>query len=211
MIGSRVRTAAKVSALLFVGIIAQTTFGDGLRVDGVAPDLMMLLAVSAGFSGGPDRGAVVGFAAGAVSDLFLQSTPFGLTALAACLIGFAIGWGRANMLTTKFLLGPFVAAAGTAAGVAIFVAIGYIVGQQQLVVGGERRLVEVAFIEAVYSAIFSFPAIALMSWALGVPADEVVATGEATVAGAPVEAPSRRRSLPPPRARRRRRARATVR
>ena len=211
MIGLRIRTAAKVCALLFVGIIAQTTFGNGIRVDGVAPDFMMLLAVSAGFSGGPDRGAVVGFVAGAVSDLFLHSTPFGLTALAACLIGFAIGWGRANMLATRFLLGPFVAAAGTAAGVAIFVAIGYIVGQQQLVVGGERRLVEVAFIEAVYSAVFSFPAIALMSWALGVNADEVVAASETTVAGAVTDVPSRRHSLPPPRSRRRRRARVTVR
>ena len=198
------RTAAKVLALLAAGILAQTTFASGMRVDGVAPDFMMLLAVCAGFSGGPDRGAVVGFGAGLASDLFLQSTPFGLSALAACLVGFAVGWGRANILTTRYLLGPFVAAAGTAVGVALFVAIGYIVGQQQLVVGGEAHLVQVAFVEAVYAAIFSFPAIGLMSWALGVHSD-VVASGEAVPVGAAADG-SRRRS---PAARPRRRRRAT--
>ena len=68
--------------------LSATTCG----VDDVAPDFMMLLAVCAGFVAGPDKGAVVGFAAGLVSDLFLQSTPFGLSALAACLAGFVVGW-----------------------------------------------------------------------------------------------------------------------
>lgn len=198
------RTTVKVLALLAVGILAQTTFASGMRVDGVAPDFMMLLAVCAGFSGGPDRGAVVGFGAGLASDLFLQSTPFGLSALAGCVVGFAVGWGRANILTTRYLLGPFVAAAGTVVGVGVFVVLGYIVGQQQLVVGGEARLVQVAFIEAVYSAIFSFPAIALMSWALGVRS-EVVGAHD-TVAGAAPDATRRRR---PSGARYRRRKRTT--
>ena len=209
MTGPEARTVAKVLILLGVGILAQTTFGDGMRVDGVAPDFMMLLAVSAGFSGGPDQGALVGFAAGLASDLFLQNTPFGLSALVACLVGFLVGWGRANMLSTRFMFGPFIAAAGTAVGVALFVAIGYIVGQQQLVVGGEPRLVEVAFIEAVYAAVFSFPAIALMSWALGVRVP-VPAPGEPLPASGASEFPSRRRSSSA-RSRRRRRTRVGVR
>ena len=209
MTGPEARTVAKVLILLGIGILAQTTFGDGMRVDGVAPDFMMLLAVSAGFSGGPDQGALVGFAAGLASDLFLQNTPFGLSALVACLVGFLVGWGRANMLSTRFMFGPFIAAAGTAVGVALFVAIGYIVGQQQLVVGGEPRLVEVAFIEAVYAAVLSFPAIALMSWALGVQVP-VPAPGEPLPASGASEFPSRRRSSSA-RSRRRRRTRVGVR
>jgi len=65
---------------------------------------MMLLAVGAGFVGGPDTGAVVGFAAGTVSDLFLQSTPFGLSALAACLAGFAVGWAGNEVLRSRLFM-----------------------------------------------------------------------------------------------------------
>ena len=50
MSGPRVATALKVLAVLVIGAFVQTTFGNDLRVHGIAPDLMMLLAVSAGFS-----------------------------------------------------------------------------------------------------------------------------------------------------------------
>jgi rod shape-determining protein MreD len=202
------RKALKVALVLVAGILAQTTFGPDLRADGVAPDFMMLLTVCAGFASGPDQGAVVGFAAGGLSDLFLQDTPFGLSALAGCLVGFAVGWGRSNMLSTRLLLAPFMAAAGTAVGVALFVVIGYIVGQQQLVAPGKRWLVEVAFIEACYSGIFSLPATWLMSWALEVRVP--VASPEAVPGAAPPE-PAARRRPGTARSRRRRRIRAGVR
>lgn len=201
------KTAAKVLAVLVVGVFAQSAFGSDLRVDGIAPDFMMLLAVSAGFAGGPDRGAAVGFAAGLLSDLYLQGTPVGLTALAGCLVGFAVGWGRTQVLTTRLALAPIVAAAGTVVGVAIFVVIGYLVGQSQLIVPGKSWLVQVAFIEAVYSAIFSLPAVGLMSWALGTG---VPSAHEAVPGAAPPEVPARRSTLAS-RSRRRRRARVGVR
>jgi hypothetical protein len=48
------RAAVKVCAVLLLGILVQTCFGNDLRVDDVAPDFMLLLAVCAGFVGGPD-------------------------------------------------------------------------------------------------------------------------------------------------------------
>jgi hypothetical protein len=93
-----VKVVVKVAAVLLVGILVQTCFGNDLRVDDVAPDFMLLLAVCAGFVAGPDEGALVGFVAGLLSDLFLQNTPFGLMALAACLAGYVVGWARANFL-----------------------------------------------------------------------------------------------------------------
>ena len=69
MRASWARTVVKVAVLLAVGILLQTTFGNDLRVDDFAPDFMMLLAVGAGFVGGPDTGAVVGFAAGGMAAL----------------------------------------------------------------------------------------------------------------------------------------------
>lgn len=208
MTGPRGRTVLKVAALLVLAIGLQTIFGADLRVDGVAPDFMVLLAVLGGFIGGPDTGAVVGFGAGVLADLFLQGTPFGLSALAFCLTGFAVGWVGSSLLRPHWYLVPVVAALGTAAGVAAFVVIGYLVGQAQLVAPGKVWLAEVATVEALYSAVLGLPAATAVGWALARPSAPV-ASPPAAMAGTVVEAPSRRRA--PRRSRRRRRARAGVR
>jgi len=161
--------AIKVLAVLLLGIAVQTCFGNDLRVDEVAPDFMLLLAVCAGLIAGPDEGAMVGFVAGLISDLFLQGTPVGLSALAACLAGYVVGWARANFLRPHPAIVPVVAAGGTALGVLLFVTIGYVVGQAQLVAPGEKWVAEVALIEAFYAAIFALPAALLMGWALKEP------------------------------------------
>jgi len=160
------KAAGKVFVLLVVGVFVQTTFGADLRIDNVAPDFMMLLAVCAGIAGGAEAGALVGFAAGMASDLFLQSTPLGLSALAVCLTGFAVGWARTNLFRPNIVVTPLLAGAATMFGVVAFVVIGYLVGQGQLVAPGKRWLVEVAFVEGVYSALLSLPVAALMAWAL---------------------------------------------
>ena len=124
--------------------------------------------ICAGYVGGPDEGAVVGFAAGLLSDLFLQNTPFGLSALAGCLAGFAAGWARTNFLRLRLWLAPAIAAAGTALGVVLFVVIGYLVGPGAAgCARAEDGLVEVVVIEATYAALFALPAAGLMYWALG--------------------------------------------
>jgi rod shape-determining protein MreD len=210
MSGRLVKTGLKVVVVLFVGILAQTTFAADLRVNNVAPDFMLLLAVCAGYVGGPEEGAVIGFTAGLLSDLFLQNTPFGLSALACCLAGFAAGWARTNFLRLRLGLVPAIAAAGTALGVILFVVIGYLVGQAQLVAPGKRWLVEVVVIEATYAALFSLPAVGLMYWALGARTARTAAAPVMT-AGASAAAsdlPSRRRGSA--RSRRRRRVRAKV-
>jgi rod shape-determining protein MreD len=198
--------------VIVFAVLAQTIFGNDLRVDDVAPDFMMLLAVCAGFVGGPDRGATAGFVSGLVADLFLPSTPFGLSALVCCLVGFVVGSARDNFLRPRLLLLPVVAAAGTVLGVALFVAIGYIVGQQQLVAPGETWLAGVAAIEACYSVVFALPAAALMGWALSGPTtapeslNDAMAAGLTDLAGRLHPRSSRRR-----RARRARARRITVR
>jgi rod shape-determining protein MreD len=163
------KVVAKVVVVLLLGILVQTCFGNDMRVDDVAPDFMLLLAVCAGFVAGPDEGALVGFIAGLTSDLFLQNTPFGLMALAACLAGYVVGWARAGFLRPHPAIVPIVAGGGTVLGVLLFVAIGYVVGQAQLVAPGERWVAEVAIIEACYAAVFALPAAMLMGWALKGP------------------------------------------
>lgn len=198
----------KVFFILVVVLFVQVTFGSDLRVNGTAPDFMLLLAVSAGFAAGPDEGATVGFAAGLASDLFLQNTPFGLSALAYCLAGFVIGWARANFMRARLVFAPVAAGIGTAVGATLFVFIGYVVGQSQLVAPGKRWVVELVCVEALFAVVFSLPAAVLMAWGLRRP--NMTSVTLASTSGAGVfETANRRR--PPPRARRRRRSAARVR
>lgn len=203
------RIALDVAIVLFVGIVAQTTFANDLRVHEVAPDFMLLLAVMGGFVAGPDAGALLGFSAGLVNDLYLQGTPVGLGALAACLVGYAVGWLRSGVLRARLAFVPIVAAAGTLVGVFAFVALGYIVGQSQLVAPGKRWLGEQAVIEAGFSAIFSLPAYVAWRWALRGPRLAASALGEVSTAG--MAETTMRHRAGAPRARRRRRARVRAR
>lgn len=154
------RTVARlrIVLLLVVAIVAQTTVVADLRVDGVAPDLMLLLALCAGLLGGPRQGVLVGFAAGLLADVFLIDTPFGLSALTFCLVGYVAGVLRATVLPHGRAVVPVVVLAGTAAGVLGFVGIGDIVGQHQLLAGGRAWLIRVVVIESVANAILSVPA-----------------------------------------------------
>ena len=85
MIPGRGRPRASSSRwVLQVGLFAQ------LPVDGARADVMILLGIAAGFVGGPERGAIVGFAAGLAIDLVLP-TPLGLSALVYCIVGYLVG------------------------------------------------------------------------------------------------------------------------
>ena len=71
---------AKIPLVLLLFLLLDLTVLSRLRVAGAAPDVMLLLAIAAGVVGGPQLGALMGFAAGLVLDLFLE-TPLGLSAL----------------------------------------------------------------------------------------------------------------------------------
>ena len=115
-----------------MAILVQTTFGDDLRVTGVAPDLMVLLAICAGLTGGAESGAWVGFWAGLLADLFLTATPLGLSALTYCLVGAAVGALRTGGAAGVRVVIPAAAVVGTAAAVLLWVGLGDVLGQSQL-------------------------------------------------------------------------------
>ena len=148
----------RIGLLLFAVILVQTTLGSDIRVLGVAPDLMVLVTVCAGFAGGAEAGAWVGFWAGLIEDMFLTSTPVGLSALTLCLVGASIGALREGVLEERRMLIPAAAFAGTVAAVLMFVGIGDVLGQSQLLDPGRSWLVRVALVEATWSAVLAIPA-----------------------------------------------------
>jgi rod shape-determining protein MreD len=155
----------RIGLLLFFAILIQTCFGSDLRVAEVAPDLMVLVAICAGMTGGAEAGAWVGFWAGLVADMFLTSTPIGLSALTYCLVGAAVGALRAGVLQEHRALIPAAAFGGTVAAVLLFVAVGDVLGQSQLLDAGRSWLIRVTVIEALWSAVLSLPVSVVYAWA----------------------------------------------
>jgi rod shape-determining protein MreD len=153
----RTKARLRVAALLVVGILLQTSIGDDLRVDRVAPDLMLLLAICSGLFGGARQGVVVGFTCGLLSDIWLTDTPLGLSALTFCLVGYCVGALRETLLPEGWLLVPVLAFAGTAAGVVGFVGLGDVVGQSQLVLVGRSELIRIVGIESAANTVLSLP------------------------------------------------------
>jgi rod shape-determining protein MreD len=107
----------RLAVLLLAGIVVQTSVGSDLRVDGVAPDLMLLLAICAGLFGGSRQGVLVGFASGLLSDLWMTDTPLGLAALTFCLVGYGVGALRSAVLPEGWVTIPVLVFLASVVGV----------------------------------------------------------------------------------------------
>jgi rod shape-determining protein MreD len=156
-VNPHVTARLRIALLLFVALLVETALGSNLRIGGVAPDFMILLTICAGLTGGAEAGAWVGFWAGLMADLFLTSTPLGLSALAYCLIGAGVGALRTAVIPERRLVIPLAALAGTVAAVLLFVGLGDMLGQNQLLDAGRSWLIRVAVTEACWSAVLSLP------------------------------------------------------
>lgn len=148
-------------AVLLV-LTLQSSLFDAVRVRGVHPDAMLLFAIGAGIVAGAETGALVAFAVGLVADLFVQ-TPMGLSALAFALVAFAVGTVQGSLIRAAWWITPATALVGSAAGVVLFVLIGAVLGQTQLVHGDVPLIVAVV---AAGNAVLSLPVVRLAGWAL---------------------------------------------
>lgn len=159
----RTKARLRVGLFVLVAFLLQATVVPDLRVDQVAPDLLLVVAICGGLSGGGRQGLLIGFAAGLLADLYLTDTPVGLSALVFCIVGYAVGTLRENVLPEGWLLTPVLALVATGAGIVLFVAIGDIVGQSQLVAVGRTALIRTAVIESLWSAVLAVPAAWLLA------------------------------------------------
>jgi rod shape-determining protein MreD len=155
----------RLVVLGFLVLLIQTTFGTDLRTASVAPDLMVLFTICAGLTGGAEAGAWVGFFAGLSFDMFLVSTPVGLSALTYCIIGASVGALRTSVLQERPAMYPVVALAATAAAVLLFVGAGDVFGQNQLVGAGRSWLIRVMIVESIWNALLAIPLGYVYAWA----------------------------------------------
>ena len=156
---------ARATIVIVVALVVQQTLLDAVRVDGAHPDVMLLLPVAAGYAAGPDRGAVFGFITGLVADLFLP-TPFGLSALVGCLLGYGTGMATRGLVRSSWWLPPVVAAAATAAGLGVYAILGAVLGDPAML---KTYLAPALVVEAPTAALLAVPVLRFVSWAVPEP------------------------------------------
>jgi rod shape-determining protein MreD len=155
---------ARAAVVVVVAVLLQLSLVSDLRIAGAMGDLVLVVVVAAGITGGADRGAVYGFAAGLVYDLLVAS-PFGLTALTYALVGYAVG-----LLATVLQHTGGWWAVGMAAGAGVlqailFTAFGNLVGTDYPF--GDVPTVALAL--GLVSAVLVIPAERALWWVHGPP------------------------------------------
>jgi rod shape-determining protein MreD len=152
----------RVAFVIFVVLMVQSTIVLSVRVGGIHPDLLWLLPITAALLDGAETGAIVGFWAGLAFDLILP-TPFGLSALVGCLLGFATGALTEAVDPRAAWLKPVAALIGSVAADMLFAVLGAVFGQQQMV---QVNFLSLFAVVAVSSVILVLPVNRLMRWAL---------------------------------------------
>ena len=126
------KSAARITFVLFSAAVLQRGLFSQLRVAGVSVDVFLLIAIAAGMMLGPERGAILGFFAGLTLDLLVQ-TPLGLSALVYCLVGYGMGRLQGTVLRANRLWPLVLVAASSAAAVALYAVVAEVLGQSNAI------------------------------------------------------------------------------
>jgi rod shape-determining protein MreD len=151
----------RIALVVISAAMLQRGVASHVQPFGVAPDLMLLVAVSAGIAAGPERGAVVGFFSGLALDLLLQG-PIGLAALSFSLVGYFTGRYEGLITragTTLVVLTAFVA---SVLGELVYVGLGLLVGQANML---SSRLWLIVLVVALVNAALAPLAVRALRWA----------------------------------------------
>jgi rod shape-determining protein MreD len=152
----------RLALVLLLLLVVQATLGLDLRFFGAHPEILWLLPITTGLVAGPEAGALVGFVAGLTTDLLLP-TPFGLSALIGCLLGFAVGQLTQSTDHTLWWLAPVAALLGSAAAVMLYAVLGAVLGQQQFL---HLDLGAIVAVVSVTNALLALPVQRLVRWAV---------------------------------------------
>jgi rod shape-determining protein MreD len=149
--------------VLLLVLVVQKSVLEDIHVHDVRPDALLLLAVCAGLVGGSEVGAVVGFAAGLLADMFVLA-PLGLSAMVFALVGFAVGALQAGLIRAAWWIPPVTALIACGMGVLLYGVLGAVVGQTQFV---RPHLLMTAVLVAVMDAVLAIPLVRITGWAIG--------------------------------------------
>ena len=156
------RPWVRLPLVTLIALAIQLSLFTDMRPFDALADIMLLLVLAAGMVAGPRDGALCGFFIGLVYDLMLR-TPFGLSALAYALIGYAAGYLQAVVSSAPWWIGMLIMGAASAVSVAIYALIGTVFGLRDAV---NFHLVTVMVVVGVVNLLLAVPALWVQRWAL---------------------------------------------
>ena len=151
--------------VVFVLVTLQTTLLADLHVFGATGDIMLLLAIAAGITGGRDRGAIVGFVTGMTLDLVVHGTPTGFFALGYTLVGYVVGMAQAGVLRAAWWIPVVTAFAGSVLGIVTLAVVGKFLGLEHLF---DRHLLTICLVVAAINAALVLPMMRVVRWSMPV-------------------------------------------
>jgi len=127
-----VRRPLVVAAVLLTGLMLQVAVVNRLGLPGGHPDLVVLCVIALALVGGPEAGALVGFAAGLAADIVPPADhTIGRLALAYALVGYAAGLledvEERSVLTTVV-----VVVIGSGVAVVLYAGVGALTGDPRI-------------------------------------------------------------------------------
>jgi rod shape-determining protein MreD len=165
--------AVRYSLVVFVVLAVQHTLLDSLRIGGAHPEAAILLPAAAGYVGGAERGATVGFFTGLAADLLLPTT-FGLSALVGCLLGFATGAATRGLVRNSWWLPVASLVSATVAGLCGYAILGAVLGDPGMV---RADLAPALVVATPAAALLATPITALVRWSVPEAAPVAAAPG----------------------------------
>lgn len=150
----------KATLVLVSALVLQSAVFARLDLFGAHGDVLVLVPITAALTVGPERGAVAGFIAGIAVDL-LVTTPFGLTALTYCLVGYGVGALQSGMLRAAWWLPLVAAVTGAAFATGFWALAATVIGEEGLLNADLGRIVGAVSLIAVLLVV---PALRLARW-----------------------------------------------
>ena len=170
-------TALRVSLVCILALSLQLTVFVDVRISGVAPELLAMVAVLAGYFGGPLRGQAVAFGAGLLWDIYLP-THLGVSALIFAVAAYAIGSLEAGLFHDSRSQQAAVVALATADLVMAYALSNEILGTRGLL---NVHLLKVDAVSGLFNGVLSLAASPLVRWAVPPQVERV--GGAATFVG----------------------------
>jgi rod shape-determining protein MreD len=132
---------AALGALVCLAVVAQVVVFRYVAIDGVVPDVALVLVVVAAIDRGPQFGAVLGFASGLLLDLAPPADHVaGRWALALVVVGYLAGRVRQDARSST-LTAVLVVGAGSFIGTSLYAFSGFLLGDGTLPVDQMLRVI----------------------------------------------------------------------
>ena len=158
-------TTIRTGIVLLLALCLQVAVMPWLTIAGAQIDVLLLVGLAAGLTGGPERGARVGFVAGILWDLVV-SGPLGLSALAYCLAGYFVGSAQRSVVGPTWWAPIPGAAIAAGAATTFYVVVGAGLGNMEWVDG---EAVKVVLVVSFGAALLVPPAMRILAWTEGEP------------------------------------------